>query len=268
MLNQPLISLITVSYNAIRTVESAICSVAEQDYPALEYILIDGASTDGTLAVAKQYEEHFAGLVSEPDRGIYDAMNKGVKRARGEWIGMVNADDFLEPGALRKVAEFAEKYPEATVLHGQVRIWDEKGAERHVLTCEGQNYERRFHQMPAWHPATFIRRDCYERVGLYDLQYRGAADYEFLLRALEGGEKFQPVPFILSNMRVGGFSTSEFLTSQREKRQVRLRYGCPFFQAWGDFLFQSLSVYLRYVLLKDNRLYQWYRSKKQAGEKE
>ena len=102
MNNSPLISIITVSYNAVKTIEDTITSVLNQTYSNIEYIIIDGASTDGTLEVIKKYQDDISIIVSEPDKGIYDAMNKGIERANGELIGIINADDWYEANAVER----------------------------------------------------------------------------------------------------------------------------------------------------------------------
>ena len=134
---QPKISIVTITYNSENTVEETIKSVISQGYPNLEYVIIDGASTDGTLDVVSKYSDRIAKIVSEPDKGISDAFNKGIKHATGEIIGIINSDDILLPGALQAVADAYEEG--VGVYRGNIFIWDSKSDTR-IQACPSMKF--------------------------------------------------------------------------------------------------------------------------------
>jgi glycosyltransferase involved in cell wall biosynthesis len=174
------ISVITVSYNAASTIEQTIQSVLRQRAHAdVEYIIIDGGSTDGTVECIRQHEDAIDYWVSESDEGIYDAMNKGIRRATGDWIGIINSDDWYADAAFKHHRDVVSSCPEADVVIGQL-----------VLVSENRQYGRivdpptlPYHCLKSNnHPATIVRRSVYEDVGSFDLSYPLAADLDFLMR--------------------------------------------------------------------------------------
>lgn len=204
------ISIITICYNAEKTLESALKSVREQDYPDIEHIVIDGASNDGTLAIAERYKEGLAVLVSEKDRGIYDAMNKGIALATGDVIGILNADDYYKhPQVLSRVAAVMQEGG-LDALYADVEYFRDDAPDRVV-----RRYSSRwFHPsripygwMPA-HPTLFLKREIYNRFGSFKTDYRIAADYEFIARIFyRTSLKYRYLPEVLVRMRMGGIST-------------------------------------------------------------
>lgn len=205
------VSVITVVYNNRDTVADAIESVLRQDYPDIEYVLVDGGSTDGTLDVIRGYGDRIAQVVSEPDEGLYDAMNKGVQLASGDVIGILNSDDiYAHSGVMSAVAEAMQR-EEADCAYGDLVYVAHDNLEQVVRYWRAGSYERRkwrWGWMPP-HPTFFARREVYETCGLYDLRLRSAADYEFMLRAMY---KYQArpvyVPETLVKMRTGGQSNA------------------------------------------------------------
>lgn len=176
------ISLITVVYNAGDTIARCIESVVSQKYPDIELIIIDGGSTDNTLQVINQYRSSISHFVSEPDKGIYDAMNKGIKLATGQIIGTLNADDCLaDTDVLSAVARaFTENDTDA--VYGNLLIVGPTGKiERkwNSKQCGANSFNRGF--MPP-HPTFYCKRELFEKLGFYSLQYGSAADYELMLR--------------------------------------------------------------------------------------
>lgn len=208
------ISVITVCYNSESFINTAIDSVLSQDYANIEYIVIDGASTDGTVSIVQSYGRKIAHFVSEPDNGIYDAMNKGLALASGDVIGILNSDDFyLHENVITEVVKTFEANPAAALLLGNV---DFVQADDLTRTCRFYSsfsfepWKMRFGFMPA-HPAAFIKRLAYNEVGNYTLGYSIAADFEWFVRALV----VQRIPYVKLNktlvrMREGGLSTSGF----------------------------------------------------------
>ncbi len=181
---QPLVSVITVCRNAAATLEACLASVAAQTWPRTEHIVIDGASTDGTAAIIERHRTRLAVVVSEPDRGLYDAMNKGVARAGGEFVIFLNADDvFAGPDALRDAMRDIARQPDGDVYYGAIEVV--MGAARHCHTPPPPDQaleEMVLGCLP--HQATLARRAVFERTGLFDLRWRRHADYDWWLKVL------------------------------------------------------------------------------------
>ncbi len=227
----PTITVVTPCLNAAATLPEALESVREQGYPRLEHVVVDGGSTDGTLELL----EAAPGVryVSEPDRGLYHAMNKGVRMATGEVIGWLNADDRYRPGALEAVGRAFARDPEARWATGRCRIVDGEGREiRRWVTAYKNAFLRRW-SFPLYltqnfvsAPATFMRREAFEAVGLFDESYRISGDYDLYLRL---GRRFDPliVDRELADFRMveGTLSMSGFETQFREHAEQARRHG-------------------------------------------
>jgi len=218
------ISVITVAYNSSATIETTLDSVQAQGYPELEYILVDGGSTDATLDVVRKYPELVTQLISEPDRGIYDAMNKGVQRATGEIIGILNSDDFyLHSHVLQEVADAFAADPALEVLMGDVDFVSDEDLDKPVRVYRATGFRPwmlRLGLMPP-HPAVFVRKSAYERIGLYKLGYKIAADFDFLVRLLLiGGAKYQVSGARWVRMRTGGASTAGWRSNLISTREM------------------------------------------------
>lgn len=215
-----LFSIITVCFNSAKTIERTIQSVLRQDFKEYEYILVDGGSGDGTVNIIRQYEPLFEGRmrwISQPDQGIYDAMNKGIGMAKGELIGMVNSDDYYEKDALLKVSQ-AYKGEEYNVIYGLLRTLSE-GKEVMVYL---KNHEFLNQDMIA-HPACFVTKKVYDKYGGYSLEYPYSADYEFMLRIKEQKEiRFTEIYDILSNFTLDGASGS--VRAYRDTLRLRHKY--------------------------------------------
>jgi glycosyltransferase involved in cell wall biosynthesis len=203
------ISIITVVYNGAATIEQTIQSVLSQNYRDIEYIIIDGASKDGTLQIVENYKHRLAKFVSEPDRGIYDAMNKGLKAATGDVIGFLNSDDiYADDTIIRQVADtfiqsdvdacYADLvYVDKDNLNKIIRYWK---------SCEYRDglFEKGW--MPA-HPTFFVRKKVYDQYGGFDLDYRLQSDFDLTMRFLKIHKiKSMYIPKIFVTMRIGGES--------------------------------------------------------------
>lgn len=211
---KPKFSIITITFNSEKTVERTLKSVLGQTYKDYEYIIVDGGSKDGTMDIVRKYEPLFGGRMkwkSEPDNGIYDAMNKGILRSSGHLIGIVNSDDWLEPDALESVHN-------AFVANGE---------DKDTLYCGGINYVMPDH-IKKWevnldtfkkqaslyvmagvrHPGLFVPKEVYEKVGIFNSDLRLSADQDFVLRCHYQGIKFYDIKKIVSNMAEGGLSTN------------------------------------------------------------
>lgn len=181
------ISIITPSYNSVKTIEQTIKSVINQSGVDLEYIIIDGGSTDGSLDIINKYPDQIAKVVSEKDYGIYDAMNKGVKLATGEIIGIINSDDFYFNEAVLAQVVFRFENEKIDACYGDIDYVDKNETSKIVRVWHAGEYnEKKLNN--GWippHPAWFCRREVYEKYGLYRTDMKLAADYEFMLRCLK-----------------------------------------------------------------------------------
>lgn len=203
------VSIITVCYNSGKTIESTIQSILAQDYSNLEYIVVDGGSKDDTLQILQKYRQGITTLISEPDQGMYDAMNKGIRAASGEVIGILNSDDFFyNEQVIPQVAKaFRSADTEATI--GDI-IFIKEGSEKVLRKYSARNWSpSRF----AWgfmppHPSFFVRQSMFEQFGFYKTDYQIAADYELLIRFLLVHQiRWKYLPIITTKMRMGGTST-------------------------------------------------------------
>ncbi len=219
----PLISIITVVYNGAACLEETIKSVIEQDYDRIEYIVVDGGSTDGTLDIIQKYARagHIAKYISEPDHGISDAFNKGISLSSGEIIGLINSDDRYLPGIMRHVAGAYSKFGAGSILHGNIIL--DRGSKKIRIRPRPQPALWIYVDSPFNHPATFIPKKVYERVGLYSTAYRFAMDYDFYARAMGKGIEFRYLNLDIAFFSEAGRSTKaplechkEVLRSQRE----------------------------------------------------
>jgi glycosyltransferase involved in cell wall biosynthesis len=214
--HQPLVSIVTIARNGVTTFERAMQSVLSQEYPRVEYIVIDGGSTDGTLDIIRSRDDRIAVWVSETDAGISDAFNKGIAFARGDIVGILNSDDWYEPGAI-SAAVHALAESGADIAYGKLQYW-QNDRRTYLVTSDASLLER---GMTVGHPTVFVRRACYERFGLFRLDFRQAMDYEWLLRAKAGGARFSYVDLCLANMQGGGLGDRHWRQSQVEVARAR-----------------------------------------------
>jgi glycosyltransferase involved in cell wall biosynthesis len=205
------ISLITVSYNSGKTLGDTIASVSRQDHPDIEYIIVDGASKDNTLEIIKGNEDKVSKWISEPDKGIYDAMNKGVKLTTGEVVGIINSDDFYHADNI--ISTVAKVFEDESIdaVFGDLVFVDPDNLQKVVRKYSSKNwYPEKFARgfMPA-HPTFFVRRKYYEQFGLFKTDYKIAADYELLIRFLYVNRlRYKYIPLTMVTMRKGGVSSN------------------------------------------------------------
>ena len=208
------ISLITVTFNSDRTLCDTIQSVISQHFTNIEYIIVDGSSQDNTIEIIKKYEPLFQGRlkwISEKDKGLYDAMNKGIHMATGDIVGLINSDDFYHRNdVITKVAE-AFNNTDTQAVYGDVRFVNPKKLDKTVRYYSSKNFTPhlfRYGFMPA-HPTFFTYRKYFEEFGYYKTDYKIAADYELLIRFLYVHQlKSKYLPFDFMKMRTGGTSTA------------------------------------------------------------
>lgn len=211
-MNIPLFSIITVSFNSEKTIEKTIQSVLKQTFQNFEYIIVDGKSKDATIEIVKRYEPIFKEKlkwISEPDKGIYNAMNKGLMMAQGSMIGIVNSDDWLENDALETLVKNLKDNPDNMnkILTGEMLFHYSDGTTQRILTnFKRYEYYSKRYRMGVNHPATFVPRSIYDKIGLFDENFKLYADADFFIRCYEAGIGICFINKVLSNMCDGGAS--------------------------------------------------------------
>ncbi len=229
------ISIITVCWNSEATIEKTIKSVESQDYPKLEYIIVDGRSKDNTLNIIKQYPNVVSKWISEPDKGLYDAMNKGIDMATGDYIGIVNADDtFYDENTISKVVSFLKaNNVEASI--GDIVQHREDGQIVRRYSAKNWSPEKlKIGFMPA-HPAIFFRKELFNTLGNYSLDFKIAADYELIIRYfLKQQISWKYSGITTHKMLMGGVSSSGYRSYKKVSEEIikALRMNEIPFQAW------------------------------------
>lgn len=213
-MENPVISIITVCYNSEEHIESTIKSVLSQDYNRLQYIIVDGGSTDRTMNIVNKYKEKIDTIISEPDKGISDAFNKGICHAKGDLIGIVNSDDILLPNALLGIAQGyqADKYD---IYRGNSIIWN---------PLSGYKYKEvpsmTFSKTPVFvnvaHESSFITKKAYEKYGGYDVKLHYCMDLDFFIRAYQNGARYKYVNTNVVQFRLGGATSTPILKKRKD----------------------------------------------------
>ncbi|MEZ7892914.1 MAG: glycosyltransferase family 2 protein [Candidatus Wallbacteria bacterium] len=231
------LSIITVTYNSKKYVEQTIKSVIDQNYGNVEYIIIDGVSTDGTLDIIKKYEKNISKIICEPDNGISDALNKGIKNACGDIIGIIHSDDWYEPKIFNDVIEIF-KNTNADVVCGKVLYWlDEK--PYYIFNSTPENLE---YDMTVNHPSVFVKKSVYDRLGGFFGKYKYAMDYDLILRFKLNGCKFVSIDKILANMRLNGISDKNWFKTIFENYTIKTKNGISSYKAFTYMVFQTIRM--------------------------
>ncbi len=229
--NVPLVSIITVVYNGAEFIEQTIKSVIEQTYGNVEYIIIDGGSTDGTIDIIKKYEDKISYWVSEPDKGIYDAMNKGIKASRGDIIGFINADDYYVKDAFDVIKKYRYNI-ENIIIYGDTYLVTNDMLVYEKAHKTGLKYKIFPYSLKyLWlgmifcHQSSFVSRKIYENFGLFDTSFKISADYDFFFRVYMSKKvRFVYENKLLSYFRCGGISSSQSEILFIENNRVRKKY--------------------------------------------
>lgn len=211
---KPKISIITITYNSEKTLEETIKSVVSQGYENLEYLIIDGGSKDTTLDIVNKYRDKIAYVVSEPDKGISDAFNKGIKAATGEIIGIINSDDLLCDNALNTLAENYD--PLVNVYRGNCVIWDDLTNNERIVKPTIEYKTSKFNSSVC-HPSTFITKDTYQKWGYYNVSLRYMMDADVLYRFYNNKAVFRHIDYPLAKFRLGGATNSSWTKKLNEK---------------------------------------------------
>lgn len=224
--DQPLVSIVTASYNRGNYIENTIKSVLLQDYPNIEYIVVDGGSTDNTIDILKKHEGRLK-WISEKDTGPEDAINKGLKIAKGEIFGWLNSDDTYLLGALTKVVDFLNKNPEVRMVYGKGYFTDLSGNIIGVYPTEPFNFKRLAVSNHICHPATFVRKDAFWEAGGYSLDLRHATDHDLWIKIAQR-YKVVHLPEFLATFRIHeeskSISEQNILKGYKESLHLVMKY--------------------------------------------
>lgn len=233
----PEFSIVTVCFNSENTISKTIESVLEQKFKDYEYIIIDGASKDGTIEIVKSFEGRFKGrlkYISEPDKGIYDAFNKGIRMSSGKYVWIVNSDDYIAPDALQNLADFIESNDWDTfpVISGGLNFVSMTGnlISTNIPTGNGLDRAYKNDYIGVPHPATLVPKEIYDKYGVFDIYYKIIGDADWFHRVYGAGERFVFVDFVITNMSDGGISNQFNYNRSLRDRLYYLRkfYSNPF----------------------------------------
>lgn len=202
------VSIVTVTYNSESTLRDTIESVLSQDYDNIEYIIVDGQSTDATLSIIDEYRDRISVVISESDRGIYDAMNKGIDRATGDIVGILNSDDYFSDNHI--VSMIAGEF-DGTVdaVYGDVVFISPSSPQKVVRYYSSKIFKpsRMVMGLSPAHPSFYVKREFYERYGKYNISYRIASDFDLFVRFFSSPMRYRYVEKVFVKMRTGGIST-------------------------------------------------------------
>ncbi|MCW3108850.1 MAG: glycosyltransferase [Segetibacter sp.] len=247
------VSIITATYNSERTIKDTLSSVKQQTYKDVEHIIIDGASTDKTINLLDLYG-HQGPKISEADKGIYDAMNKGVAMAGGQIIGILNSDDFYSDNKVIEKVVKAFEDSDCDAVYGDLVFVDGKQTNKIVRKWVAGNYNKK-HFYKGWmppHPTVFIRKEVYEKYGLFNLKFKSSSDYELLLRLMFlKNIKVEYIPQVLVHMRTGGQSNkslSNRLAAHKEDYMAWLSNGIS--PKWYTLAMKPLSKIKQYLVVE------------------
>ncbi|MBW4668523.1 MAG: glycosyltransferase [Cyanomargarita calcarea GSE-NOS-MK-12-04C] len=198
------ISIITPVYNSAKTLETTIQSIINQKTTSqLEYIIVDGGSNDGGLEIIQRYLDHIDIFISETDKGVYDAMNKGIARATGDIIGIINADDWYNDKALEAVETIFTQEPDVSIVYSPIHNYFDG---KYLNTFTPGKLENLVFKFTLNHPSCFVRKSVYDQIGVFDLTYSMAADYDFIFRAYKSGVSFRYLDTPLVSYSLNGMT--------------------------------------------------------------
>lgn len=217
--SEPLMTVITAVYNGAKTIEKTINSVLSQTWHNIEFIIIDGGSTDSTLEIIRKYDDQIDYWLSEPDNGIADAFNKGLHRATGDYVAFLGSDDWYEPDGVFRIVK--EIIPDGMIYSGHANLRSNEG--RTIIKVHKSCPERILQTMRIAHPATFVSRDLFRRIGEFSTEFKIAMDYDFFLRAKLNGYNAKVVDSVIVNIMSGGISYN-VIDAAREELRIKNHY--------------------------------------------
>lgn len=222
------ISIITITYNSQHTVEDTIKSVIAQDYPDVEYIIIDGKSKDDTLKITNKYKDKIAKIVTEKDKGLYDALNKGIQLATGDVVGLLHSDDiYSDNKVISKIAEKFKADAGLQAVYADLVFVNRTDLNKVMRTWKSGEY-REGAFLKGWmppHPTFFVKRDCYEKFGYFNIKLKLSADYELMLRFIhKNAIKIAYLPETIVKMRLGGTSNINFFVRLKANLEDKLAW--------------------------------------------
>lgn len=238
------VSIVTICYNSAKTIEDTIKSIGAQTYPDIEYIIVDGMSTDNTLEIVNRYRDVVTKVICEKDKGISDAFNKGILAATGELIGIVNSDDVLLPETVQYIVDHLD--PDTDCIHGNMIVFGGSEVDRDKVVKPNGNYKTLSYCLGSViHPGSFVRKSAYERYGLFDVHYKSCMDRDLILRMYRSGAKFQYVDKELVRVRRGGVSFTGIKLSLDEGREISLKNGTSPIVANGYYIYHYCKIQLK-----------------------
>lgn len=221
------VSIITIAYNSAETIKDTIVSVLSQDYAQIEYVIIDGGSSDGTLDIIKAFDKDIDVLVSEPDKGIYDAMNKGVSRCTGDVVGILNSDDYYAHAQVISHVAACFNDTQADGIYADLQYVDREDPNKIIRHWHSGPYTPGMF-LKGWmppHPTFYVKRSLYKKYGAFDTRLRSSADYELMLRFIhKHGIKLAYLNEVITKMRVGGQSNVSLKNRLRANKEDRLAW--------------------------------------------
>ena len=248
------ISLVTICWNSEKTISRTIESVLRQNFCDYEYIIIDGASTDNTINIIKQYSPLFKGKLkytSEPDKGIYDAFNKGIAQASGRYIWLINSDDYIEHDALQQIYNYSKDYKEGNepIISGIMNVRDGNGNILYTIKSSSQKVDAAYknNTMGTIHPATIVPKRIYDIVGLYDINYKIIGDIDWFKRAYRNKMPIAFCDSVLTNFNTGGVSTASGNRKSINDRKYLLK---KFYKNTFSYYYQLAKWLTKFYLVK------------------
>jgi glycosyltransferase involved in cell wall biosynthesis len=242
--SQPFFTIITVVRNGSTTLQRCINSIKSQEFKDFEYLIIDGASSDGTLEIIRENADVISFALSEEDQGLYFAMNKGLRLAKGKYIGILNADDVYFPHTLDLVQEAIRKDPNSDILYGAMSYFGQPDKVYFIHSDELIN-------RMIFHPTCFVSSETYKRIGQFDTKYQVAADYEFMMRCLKAGENFLAIKHVLATFSEGGTSARLRFRSIMETSEIQARFNHEsFYRKYLKLVRMLFGTYLKALLGK------------------
>ncbi len=245
----PLISIVTVCFNSAKTIRQTIESVLNQTYTNIEYILVDGKSTDNTVAIIEEYAPQFAAKgiayrwLSEPDAGIYDAMNKGIRLSTGKWVGIINSDDWYELDACETLINFIKNHPDCDLLCGNVNYYieTEKFLFHQVQKSQIKNIKS---HMNIIHPSVFVNKRLYQEK-LFSTKYKIVSDWEWMLYFYTNKANIKYIDKIISNFRWGGAGCNFNFNHILERYKVRRTFNIS---PQKNLIYELITLYLKFKI--------------------